>query len=324
MSKLKFYKNIIYNEFKPDFLICLSNNNNYVDLFKGLILIKEFPELKKYIIKHNDNELEEFTFDWNNSDLSLLMTKSILNYYFNIKYYHIPKGFLIPPIPSRLNYLNLIFTLLKDISEENVIGIDIGTGANIIYPLLGNSLYNWKFICSEINNESYNNAKIILEKNNLEQKINLIKQDNKNNIFLGILNREKKYIFSMCNPPYYDYEQEIKIEDKKRDNEFNFDEVYYEKGELGFFQRYFEESICYKKNIFLNTILIGKKSNSEIIYDKINTFKDIINLCDIKKIQTGNNVRYIIYWSFYNNYKEFIEEKLYSNDYNKFRPIIQY
>ena len=307
MSKLKYNKNIFYNEFKPDFLI----------------LIKEFPELKKYIIKH-DEKIEEFSFDWSNNDLSLLMTKSILNYYFNIKYYDIPKGFLIPPVPSRLNYLNLINELIKDIEKENIIGVDIGTGANIIYPILGNSIYNWKFICSEINNESYNNAKLILQKNNLEENINLIKQENKNNIFVSIINQENKYTFSMCNPPYYDYEQEIKIEDKKRDTEYNFDEVYYEKGELGFFERYFEESICYKKNIFLFTILIGKKSNSEIIYDKINSYNNIIKLCDIKKIMTGNNVRYIIYWSFYISYNNFIKEKLYSNDYRKFIPIIQY
>lgn len=307
MSKLKYNKNIFYNEFKPDFLI----------------LIKEFPELKKYIIKH-DEKIEEFSFDWSNNDLSLLMTKSILNYYFNIKYYDIPKGFLIPPVPSRLNYLNLINELIKDIEKENIIGVDIGTGANIIYPILGNSIYSWKFICSEINNESYNNAKLILQKNNLEENINLIKQENKNNIFVSIINQENKYTFSMCNPPYYDYEQEIKIEDKKRDTEYNFDEVYYEKGELGFFERYFEESICYKKNIFLFTILIGKKSNSEIIYDKINSYNNIIKLCDIKKIMTGNNVRYIIYWSFYISYNNFIKEKLYSNDYRKFRPIIQY
>jgi 23S rRNA (adenine1618-N6)-methyltransferase len=307
MSKLKYNKNIFYNEFKPDFLI----------------LIKEFPELKKYIIKY-DEKIEEFSFDWSNNDLSLLMTKSILNYYFNIKYYDIPKGFLIPPVPSRLNYLNLINELIKDIEKENIIGVDIGTGANIIYPILGNSVCDWKFICSEINNESYNNAKLILQKNNLEENINLIKQENKNNIFVSIINQENKYTFSMCNPPYYDYEQEIKIEDKKRDTEYNFDEVYYEKGELGFFERYFEESICYKKNIFLFTILIGKKSNSEIIYDKINSYNNIIKLCDIKKIMTGNNVRYIIYWSFYNSYNNFIKEKLYSNDYRKFRPIIQY
>ena len=312
MSKLKYNKNIFYNEFKPDFLI----------------LIKEFPDLKKYIIKQNEENKEEIYFDWSNNDLSLLMTKSILNYYFNIKYYYIPKGFLIPPIPSRLNYLNLINSLLTEevnIKYKDITGIDIGTGANIIYPILGNSLYKWKFICSEINEESFNNAKLIIEKNNLENYIKLIKQENKNNIFLNILNQQNKYTFSLCNPPYYDYETEIKLDEKKRDNEFNFDEVYYQKGEFGFFQRYFTESICYNKNVYLFTILIGKKTNMENICDLINVKNNnIIKKFNVQKIQTGNNLRYIIYWSFFENYIDFINAKLYSNEYNKFRPIIQY
>ena len=304
--------NIFYNDFKPDFLT----------------LIKEFPELKKYILKQNEDNEEEFQFDWSNNELSLLMDKSILNYYFDIKYYDIPKGFLIPPIPSRINYINLINSiitkLINDIDIKNIIGIDIGTGANIIYPILGYSIYKWKFICTEINKEAYNNAKLILQKNNLENNINIIKQNNKDNIFISILNRENKYIFSMCNPPYYNYENEIKLEDKKRDNEYNFDEIYYKNGEYGFFQRYFEESICYKNNVFLYTILIGKKINAENIYDKLSSYSDIIKIYNMQKILTGNNVRYIIYWSFFNNYKDFNNIKLYSNKYNKFRPIIKY
>jgi 23S rRNA (adenine1618-N6)-methyltransferase len=312
MSNAKNKKNIFYNDFKPDFLT----------------LIKEFPELKKYILKQNEDNEEEFQFDWSNNELSLLMDKSILNYYFDIKYYDIPKGFLIPPIPSRINYINLINSiitkLIKDIDIKNIIGIDIGTGANIIYPILGYSIYKWKFICTEINKEAYNNAKLILQKNNLENNINIIKQNNKDNIFISILNRENKYIFSMCNPPYYNYENEIKLEDKKRDNEYNFDEIYYKNGEYGFFQRYFEESICYKNNVFLYTILIGKKINAENIYDKLSSYSDIIKIYNMQKILTGNNVRYIIYWSFFNNYKDFNNIKLYSNKYNKFRPIIKY
>ena len=31
---------------------------------------------------------------------------------------------------------------------------------------------------------------------------------------------------------------------------------------------------------------------------------------------------FYLYWSFYFNYNEFSKEKLYENDYNKFRPII--
>ena len=68
MSKLKYNKNMIYNEFKPDFLR----------------LIKEYPELKKYLINKDENkEIIEntennFSFDWSNNDLSLLIN---LNYF---------------------------------------------------------------------------------------------------------------------------------------------------------------------------------------------------------------------------------------------------
>ena len=254
------------------------------------------------------------------------MTKCILNYYFKIKYYSISNNFLIPTVPSRLNYINVINSLLKSYgvknNEKEIIGIDIGTGANIIYPLLGYSVYKWKFICSEINEQAFENASKIIKENNLEENIKLIKQKYNNFIFIGIINRENRYTFTMCNPPYYDYEEEIKIEDKKRDCEYNFDEIYYKNGEIGFFDKYFEESICYWKNVFIFTFLIGKKSNAEKIYEKISENKGI-KFFDIKRIKTGNNMRYIIYWSFFNKYQDCTDIILYSNEYNRFRPIIE-
>ena len=305
---IKNNKEIVNNNFMPDFSI----------------LINEFPELKKYMIKNDDTEA--FSFDWSDNNLSLLMIKCILKYYFKILYFSIPDNFLIPPVPSRLNYINIINSLLnsfeiKNSNNNRIIGIDIGTGASLIYPILGNSIYNWKFIGSEINHKAYENALKIIKDNKLEENIKIIKQKYKNNIFIGIVNKEEKYTFTMSNPPYYDYKDEIKIEDKNRDCEYNFDEIYYKNGEMGFFEEYFEESICYRKNIFIFTILIGKKSNAEKIYEKISENK-YIKYFDMKRIKTGNIIRYIIYWSFFNNYKEFINFILYSNDFYKFKPII--
>jgi 23S rRNA (adenine1618-N6)-methyltransferase len=254
------------------------------------------------------------------------MIKCILKYYFKILYFSIPDNFLIPPVPSRLNYINVINSLLssfeiKNSNNNRIIGIDIGTGASLIYPILGNSIYNWKFIGSEINHKAYENALKIIKDNKLEENIKIIKQKYKNNIFIGIVNKEEKYTFTMSNPPYYDYKDEIKIEDKYRDCEYNFDEIYYKNGEIGFFERYFEESIYFSKNIFLFSFLIGKKTNAEKIFDKIVNMKDSIKICDMKRIKNGNNIRYIIYWSFSNNYQEFLDVILYSNEYNRFRPI---
>jgi len=42
--------------------------------------------------------------------------------------------------------------------KKSVYGIDIGTGASCIYPLLGTKLYKWHFIASDINPESIQHA----------------------------------------------------------------------------------------------------------------------------------------------------------------------
>lgn len=61
-----------------------------------------------------------------------------------------------------------------------MIGIDIGTGSNLIYALLGVKKYNWHMTATEIEENSYNNAKIIIEKNDLEHSIHLIHNIKKN------------------------------------------------------------------------------------------------------------------------------------------------
>lgn len=58
-------------------------------------------------------------------------------------------------VPNRLNYLLWIQSLLQSSSdkytdayypEREVIGLDIGTGASCIYPLLGCAQYpKWRF-----------------------------------------------------------------------------------------------------------------------------------------------------------------------------------
>lgn len=74
--------------------------------------------------------------------------------------------YLAPCVPSRVNYIHHVADLLK--LENNICGdyqssissldeilkgshivvMDIGTGANCIYPLLGTSEYSWNFIGS--------------------------------------------------------------------------------------------------------------------------------------------------------------------------------
>jgi len=58
-----------------------------------------------------------------------------------------PFSNLCPRIPSRYNYL----VWVKQNAGRSIRRVlDIGTGATLVYPLLGVKNFNWKFVATEI------------------------------------------------------------------------------------------------------------------------------------------------------------------------------
>jgi 23S rRNA (adenine1618-N6)-methyltransferase len=76
-----------------------------------------------------------------------------------ISYYDIKNGifqhYLCPPIPGRADYIHIADLLAE--SNNGIIpkghgiqGLDIGIGANCIYPIIGNAEYGWSFVGTDI------------------------------------------------------------------------------------------------------------------------------------------------------------------------------
>ena len=100
-------------------------------------------------------------------------------------------------------------TELENLDEKIIIsGLDIGVGANCIYPLLGYGMYKWHFKGTDINSESLKTAKLIIRKNNLENYIDVSVQININSIFYSVVKPKEIFYFCMCNPPYFDFTEE--------------------------------------------------------------------------------------------------------------------
>ena len=95
----------------------------------------------------------------------VILTKAILRHCLGVQWWNCPHKNLCPRIPSRLNYLLWLNLQLKDVKLEKI--LDVGTGATLIYPLLGWHVFGWKFIATEIDEESYHHSKTIIEKNAL-------------------------------------------------------------------------------------------------------------------------------------------------------------
>ncbi|KAK1445134.1 sam-dependent methyltransferase like protein [Babesia gibsoni] len=138
--------------------------------------------------------------------------------------------YLSPCVPSRANYVHYAADLLhpannlsqsqpneidaisKDISCENgdliphgphIKALDVGTGANCIYPLLGVAEYGWSFIASDIDKEALNLAKHNLKLNNMSSLVDLRHQPDPFRMFGGLFMPNEFVHLTMCNPPFH-------------------------------------------------------------------------------------------------------------------------
>jgi 23S rRNA (adenine1618-N6)-methyltransferase len=254
------------------------------------------------------NKYGNLSIDFHSNEAVLALNKALLKYYYNIDW-DIPKKYLCPPIPGRVDYIHYISDLLpKNLS--NIKALDIGVGANCIYPLVGNSIYNWEFVGSDIDDISIQNANNIIKKNKLEDKITIIKQTSKDDIFKNIIQKDDKFVFSMCNPPFHSSKKEAKEGTKRKllnlskgkntKLTLNFggqaNELWYEGGELEFITKMIKQSVVYKNNILWFTTLVSKKENLTNIYKELEKVKPLeIKTVDMKQ---GNKITRFVAWRF--------------------------
>ena len=250
----------------------LHPNNPHKGKYDFEILGKNIPQLKEYIRK---NPRGEDTIDFSDNEAVILLNKALLKTFYNIDNWDIPKSFLVPPIPGRADYIHYIAELLE--KKDNVKVLDIGTGANCIYPIIGSQSYGWNFLASDIDSKSIENAQKIIDANkNLKDKIILKLQKNRDNIFEGIIDKTDRFDLTMCNPPFHSsLEAAIKANERKVSNlnkgnkeikkGFNFGgqkaELWCNGGELLFLKKMAKESVKFSSQVNWFTSLVSDKDN---------------------------------------------------------------
>lgn len=285
----------------------LHPNNPHKSKYDFEVLTKELPELKKFVRK---NPRGEDTIDFSDNEGVILLNKALLKTFYAIDYWNIPKGFLVPPIPGRADYIHYIAELLE--KKENIKVLDIGTGANCIYPILGSQSYDWNFVASDIDLKSIENAKDIVEKNEkLKNKIVLKHQKNKDKIFDGIIEEGEKFHLTMCNPPFHSSLEEAiranerKVKNLEKDNKrikkgLNFGgqkaELWCQGGEILFLEKMIKESVKFSSNILWFTTLVSNKDN-------LKPLKKLLKKICVKEIRVlemsqGQKISRILAWKF--------------------------
>lgn len=276
-------------------------------------LISCVPELKHYVFKNSYGNL---TINFSIPKAVKLLNKALLQHFYNIKNWDIPDENLCPPIPGRADYIHYIADLLAGNSKEipsgsSVKGLDIGTGANLVYPLIAHQSYGWEMIGTDISQKSLDNAQKILDENSdFSENIQLKFQPESNFIFKNILNSTDKFTFSMCNPPFHDSEESaLKGNLRKTKNlknskvqkpNLNFSgqqaELWCEGGEIAFISKMIEESVLYSSQILWFTTLVSKKEN----LFKLNSLLKKVAALEVQIIdmEQGQKISRILAWTF--------------------------
>ncbi|XP_007898901.1 RNA N6-adenosine-methyltransferase mettl16 [Callorhinchus milii] len=222
----------------------------------------------------------------------------------------IPLERLIPTVPLRLNYIHWVEDLIGSDSDKDKLirGIDIGTGASCIYPLLGATMNGWFFLATEVDDMCFNYATKNVEQNNLSELIKVVKVPQKT-LLMDALKEESEivYDFCMCNPPFFANQLEAKGENSRNPsrpppssvNTGGITEIMAEGGELEFVKIIIHDSLQLKKRLRWYSCMLGKKCSLAPLKEELRQ-QGVPKVTHTEFCQ-GRTMRWALAWSFYDD-----------------------
>jgi len=277
-------------------------------------LIKIHTELAEFVKK---NDYGDESIDFFNPKAITALNTALLKHFYDIKFWEIPENYLCPPIPGRADYIHHAAQLLGESNYgkapigNHVKCLDVGVGANCIYPIIGNNEYDWSFIGSDIDEKAIENAQEIVNQNNsLKGNVEFRLQAKSKDVFYGVISKDEQIDITICNPPFHASAEEAaagterKIKNLKGKRDLapvkNFGgqntELWCEGGENKFVRNMVRESKKFASSCFWFTTLVSKQSNLKSIYKSLENEKAI----EVKTIAMGqgNKTSRIVAWTF--------------------------
>ncbi len=292
----------------------LHERNFHNDRYDFKALIQSEPSLNEFV---KPNKYGDLSIDFANPQAVIALNKALLSFFYGVKNWSIPSDYLCPPIPGRSDYIHHIADLLaasnggKIPKGSNIKGLDVGIGANCIYPIVGVSVYGWSFTGSDIDEVALKSAQNIINSNeSLKENIIVKLQTNSKNIFKNIISKEDKFDFTLCNPPFHKSQKDAIAGNKRKVQNLtkqvvskaalNFggknNELWCEGGEVAFIKKMIKESKEFSKNCLWFTTLVSRKENLDFIYDAL----EDIEVLEYKTINMahGQKISRVIAWTF--------------------------
>lgn len=245
------------------------------------------------------------------------LNTALLKQYYGIKEWDIPEGYLCPPIPGRADYIHHIADLLGGSNEgkiptgPQVRCLDIGTGANCVYPIIGSQAYGWSFVGTDIDPVSIESANHIIAGNpNLQGKVECRLQTNAHLILSGMIQEGEVFDLTICNPPFHPSMEAAQAGTLRKLNNLNLGrvttparnfggqngELWCLGGEEKFVQDMIRESKQFTTSCFWFSSLVSNQAHLTSIYKFLEKAKatEVVTA----PMGQGNKISRVVAWTF--------------------------
>lgn len=253
----------------------------------------------------------EQSIDFADPQAVMLLNQALLKLFYNLNW-QLPEGYLTPPVPGRADYVHALADLLAGDNggaiPRDLDVMDIGCGANCIYPLIGHAEYGWRFTGTDTSAEAITAASQIVAGNpGLQRAVRLRRQKQPQAIFSGVIHKNERYHAVMCNPPFHasaadaaaGSQRKVRNLGLKQNAPLNFGghqtELWCEGGELAFIGRMIDESVAQGSSIVWFTSLVSRKENLPALRDRL-----AAEACEVRIVNMaqGQKQSRFLAWSF--------------------------
>jgi len=253
----------------------------------------------------------EQSIDFADPQAVMLLNQALLKLFYNLNW-QLPEGYLTPPVPGRADYVHALADLLAGDNggaiPRDLDVMDIGCGANCIYPLIGHAEYGWRFTGTDTSAEAITAASQIVAGNpGLQRAVRLRRRKQPQAIFSGVIHKNERYHAVMCNPPFHasatdaaaGSQRKVRNLGLKQNAPLNFGgqqtELWCEGGELAFIGRMIDESVAQGSSIVWFTSLVSRKENLPALRDRL-----AAEACEVRIVNMaqGQKQSRFLAWSF--------------------------
>lgn len=279
-------------------------------------LLRQSPQLAQFILLTPRGER---SIDFARPDAVRALNAALLGLHYGVRDWRLPEGYLCPPVPGRADYVHCVADLLSsDLGGRIPRGaglrmLDIGTGANLIYPLIAHAEYGWHCVGSDIDRKALEIAADHLARNqSFAAAISLRHQPARTRVFSGIIAGKELFAASLCNPPFHASAAEAAAGSERKWRNLgraaprgqrpalNFggqsNELWCDGGEAGFLRRMIEESAAIPDQVCWFTSLVAKSANLPALRQQLKHAA----ACEVREVPMaqGNKQSRLLAWTF--------------------------